>query len=345
MAEQPEPTGNSQESPGAKSQTDDTPAEDREEPGWAPSYSEVDPGWVGKEAATGLIRAWIDDAYDELRPRTGAPRLDMDWDEHVHFPLTSQHKVWYRLSVSRLLWAWMIVVTKEPTVAQSFGETKEPWDTPYFRLHRLALGFLNRLVSVSWPQMDEAVFGHEADILWEYLHLGQVTYESGVIVYNLRGSGDETDLGESIRLRPVTKEWAESRFTGLEELPESLWAIAFTYSVPMESINLDGWSFDGNKTRNALIERGLLRLRLVNPQHYFISGPYRLTVSGSYETPMVEQTGKWVSVLTEFRPVTITAGFLAQVGQVGKLIPREDQSPPLLGLILRSFQASFVRCV
>lgn len=338
----------------AEPQGEGASADDDEKPSWIPAYPDLDPNLVGEEAATEVIRRWIEEAYDELRPRVGAPNAGLDWNEHVIFPLRSDHRVWHRLGLSLSLWSWMIVVTREPEVLETYGETKEPLDGPFFRLQRLVLAFLNRLVSTSWPELDEGSFNREAGTLWQYLHLREVTYEAGVLIYNLHGPGVETDLGESITLRPATKEWMEGRFTvqkewtGVDftapgELPTGLWALTVTYPVPKQSIDFEGYSYEGNKTGDALLERGLLRLRLVAPHRYSVTGRYRLAVNDPYDSPTMERIPGWVSVLTEIDPLTVTPDFLSQAEQAGKLIPREDQSSPLLSLALRSFQASFTR--
>jgi hypothetical protein len=204
-------------------------------------YPEVPDDWVGKEVATGVLHEWVTEAYSTVR----RPELSLPVPASLPPFLGGSPKRprlievkdewWDKIGYSAMLFAWMVVVTREPTVARIFGRAhgtlSESWDTAAM-LREEALDFLEVLLGESWPELDEAKFASAADRLWECLHQEQVLYEGGCIVYNFRGEGEEVDLGEGIALRRAKRDWAESRFWRSEHLQDGAWALTFAYRLP-----------------------------------------------------------------------------------------------------------------
>ncbi|MHB1162165.1 MAG: hypothetical protein ACYC3V_17810, partial [Chloroflexota bacterium] len=312
-------------------------------------YPDLTPVDGGEAAATGVLRTWIREAFDRSTPSSWiAAILAAGQDIRPHpLPISRGGDVWRELVRSPALWVWMSILSREQGIASVFGRTEKPFDDAYWKLHDVALDFVNHLFLLSTGGFEDVIFLREARKLWTYLHEDRVTYEGGFFIPNLRGPGDPIDLGEGITLRPASSDWAATRLSPLERLPQDGWAISSTYSVP-RSPETVARPDEHEEVETALVERSLLRLRLTFPTHFLFfdtlyRDPYRLAVHGSFEAPR-RAIVMDVPVIEPWYPILdLDDQAQFRLKSLRTIIPPEETIPELLSLAIRYFQSSFKR--
>jgi hypothetical protein len=315
-------------------------------------YPDIGPEWSGKDAATALIRTWVETAF-ELIPYRADPLLPLPQAPGSVFahrmPIARGHSEWSTLQLDTALRAWMVVVSKDDSLAKAFGHTRRPLDVDFLALASLAFDFLNYLLPTSGPKLDPGVFQDAADNLWTALHT-DTPYECGAVLPNLRGTGEAIPLGGTYVLQPVTPTWARERFQTTRDLPDSAWALTFTYSFPRSAFP-DNDRHDRDRTEAAILERGLLPLRLVIPQYYVLGSAiplhrYRIPLEGSFEAAYRPWAPTPSIVLDPWFPeITLDQTVLSELSNLGPIIPQPGNAPDLLELVIRYYQASFTRSV
>ena len=250
------------------------------------------------------------------------------------------------LAVDDLLHRWMVVTSREPGIARARGQTKRPFDEIYWKLERQALLFLCRMISVSWPSLDNELFSRQAQYFWNFLQMEEATFECGMVLLNLRGVGDAIPLGEGILLQPVTAEWAAKRIDDPELLPGNTWALTFTYDFRRSELEAL-WPYDQDRLESRVIGLGLLRFRLLEPLELlkacWPNARYRVAMSESLAPDKRISIKSTIDYRLPSKVMPLDLDVLQKLEAIGFAIPAAGQGNAILELCLRHFQSAFSR--
>lgn len=253
-------------------------------------YPNVPDDVRGEEDAAELLVDWVQVAYDDLaeQPRLPAFLLRLPGAPPPgppQFEPGASREPYLR--VSKLLWAWIVIASRDPDIATVHGVTVTPTDDAYFRLEREAFDFLNNLLR-RYATFDRSVFLTEARQLWHEIAGGTETYEIGAPLYTVRllASALAIDLGPNLQLHRIEGSWASERFGLTRPLPPDRWAVTASITRKRGLAYIPRWLNKDEETEKALLERALLPVRLIRPTgaHAVFGRRYRIGIQ-AYRRP------------------------------------------------------------
>lgn len=249
----------------------------------------------------------------------------------------------------------MVVVCRDPAIAKVHGVTSEPVDRSYVRLQNEAFDFLNDILR-RFPTFDKAAIQAEARQLWHDIASGTETYEVGAAMYTVRFKAPRTaiQLGPNLQLRRIEGQWAAERFALTRPLPTDRWALSATITRERGSPSVQPWLEADDPNEAAVLERGLLPLRLVRPTAIHpVIGTYRIGVAGYRKPPVLRHIDR--DVWRDFGGSTLWRAFsksevtsLIEIGSILAQLTTPDDflghdESDLLKLALRAFNGAAQR--